>query len=265
MKSDKGPSASHLSDTGHSIRIEDSVMDRKQRMSFKEVTNVEKLQVFRLAAVRRSMRYLEHAPVLMADVTMEVQHKFVRARERSERKEGISFCGGSWLLSEASTAKEPPSAAEAGKRAKQHKEGVSFCGGSGRASEASERRRVLLQRTRTRSASAKKACPSAAEAGERAKHQKEGVCFCSGCRLAQQARRRRVLLRRKRAASLGGCQGETPPHSPAAGEAEHARVSVEEVLLLYIFRCRLRASEKNVLLLSPLFRSAVCARSHMWW
>ncbi|GMI32478.1 hypothetical protein TeGR_g15160 [Tetraparma gracilis] len=60
-----------------SVRIEDTVMDRKQRMSFKEVSNKEKMQVFRLAAVRRSMRYLEYAPILMADETIEVQHKFM--------------------------------------------------------------------------------------------------------------------------------------------------------------------------------------------
>jgi hypothetical protein len=30
-----------------SVRIEDTVMDRKQRMSFKEVSNKEKMQVFR--------------------------------------------------------------------------------------------------------------------------------------------------------------------------------------------------------------------------
>jgi superfamily II RNA helicase len=75
------------------------------------------------------------------------------SRERNERKEGLSFCGGSGLLSE-------------------RKEGLSFCGGSARAKRA-QRRPILLRRKRARS---KQARPSAAEAGSL----KAGASFCLG-------------------------------------------------------------------------------------
>jgi hypothetical protein len=59
-----------------------------------------------------------------------------------------------------------------------------------------QRKRVLLRRKRARSADAKKACPSAAEAG----------CFARGLEgaRAKRAQPKSVPLRRKRAVSLGG-------------------------------------------------------------
>jgi hypothetical protein len=65
--------------------------------------------------------------------------------ERGKRKEGY------------------PSAAEADSLS-ERKEGVYFCGGS-RLAQRAQRRRILLRRKQTRSASATKICPSAAEVG----------------------------------------------------------------------------------------------------
>jgi hypothetical protein len=152
-----------------------------------------------------------------------------KGHERSERKEGVSFCGGS---GRASAKKACPSAAEAGeraqrrsvllrrKRASEREEGVSFCGGK-RLAQRAQRRSGLLRRKRA----------SEREEGvcfcgrSRLSERKEGVSFCGGKRLAQRAQRRRVLLRRKEArstkewpsaaeaGSLGGCH---PPNPPAA-------------------------------------------------
>jgi len=60
-----GSQLSGLSDTVHSnadasARMEDSVMDLQPRMSFADIGSQEKMDVFRLAAVRRSMRHLEY-------------------------------------------------------------------------------------------------------------------------------------------------------------------------------------------------------------
>jgi ankyrin repeat protein len=116
-----------------------------------------------------------------------------QTRSASARKEcppAEAGCGAS----ERSEHEEGiPSAAETDSLS-ERKEGVSFCDGSGLRSER----------------------PS-----ERSEHE-EVISFCGGNRLAQRAQRRRVLLRRKRAASLGGCRGETPRTPPAAGKIAHA-------------------------------------------
>jgi len=63
--------------SSRSFHLEDSVMDRKGKMSFKEVTGSEKMAVFRLAAVRRSMRHLNSAHILMSEECMHVQQMFM--------------------------------------------------------------------------------------------------------------------------------------------------------------------------------------------
>jgi len=60
-----------------SFDLEDSVMDRRASITFKEVSNREKMAVFRLAAVRRSMRHLADANILMSDECLAVQSKYM--------------------------------------------------------------------------------------------------------------------------------------------------------------------------------------------
>lgn len=57
--------------------MEDSVMDRKKTIHYVEVSAREKRDIFQLAAVRRSMRHLDHASLLMAEETMAISKRFM--------------------------------------------------------------------------------------------------------------------------------------------------------------------------------------------
>ena len=85
-----------LSGRRQSFEMEDQVQDRRKKMSFTEVTSKEKMevtarynyhqphllaypipQVFRLAAVRRSMRHIPYAQILMSEEVMEIQNRYM--------------------------------------------------------------------------------------------------------------------------------------------------------------------------------------------
>ena len=60
-----------------SFKVEDSVMDRRKKNSYISITNQEKRDVFKLPSVRRSMRHLNYASVLMTDEALELANKYM--------------------------------------------------------------------------------------------------------------------------------------------------------------------------------------------
>ena len=60
-----------------SARQEDSIMDQRKKMSYVEVTSAEKRDVYKLDVVKRSMRRLPHAALLMARENLEVSTKYM--------------------------------------------------------------------------------------------------------------------------------------------------------------------------------------------
>jgi len=60
-----------------SYKLEDDIMDRKKRISFKEISSAEKRAVFQLSAVRRSMRHLQHANIIMQQECMDLSTKYM--------------------------------------------------------------------------------------------------------------------------------------------------------------------------------------------
>jgi hypothetical protein len=147
---------------------------------------------------------------LEAALGVQYLHHHRYERERSERKEGVFFGGGSGRArgraSEASAKKACSSPAEAGER-----------GGASARAKRAQRRLVLLRRkrasegARARQRSERKegvffsggsgrvffsGGSGRARGRERARGARKHIAFCGGTWLAQ---RRRVLLRRKRA------------------------------------------------------------------
>ena len=57
--------------------LEDDEMDKRESMTFVEVTASEKRDVFQLPAVRRSMRYLQFSSVLMSSEMLHLSQKFM--------------------------------------------------------------------------------------------------------------------------------------------------------------------------------------------
>ena len=62
--------ASHL--------MEDQVMDRRQGVSFAQISSQEKREVFQLSAVRRSMRFLDYANLLLTKEALELSNKYMQ-------------------------------------------------------------------------------------------------------------------------------------------------------------------------------------------
>ena len=60
-----------------SFKMEDSIMDRRKKLSFVQISIQEKRDVFRLPAVRRSMRHLNYAQILMTDEALELANKYM--------------------------------------------------------------------------------------------------------------------------------------------------------------------------------------------
>ena len=60
-----------------SFNREDSVMDRRRAVSYVNVSNQEKRDVFKLAAVRRSMRHLHYSSILMSDEVLILANKYL--------------------------------------------------------------------------------------------------------------------------------------------------------------------------------------------
>jgi len=60
-----------------SFKMEDDIMDRRRGMSFVEIGNREKMEVFQLPAVRRSMRHLNHASVLMNEELLTIATRYM--------------------------------------------------------------------------------------------------------------------------------------------------------------------------------------------
>ena len=57
--------------------LEDTVQDRRKRLSYIDITSREKREVFQLAAVRRSMRHLQYGGILMQDDVLALAEKFM--------------------------------------------------------------------------------------------------------------------------------------------------------------------------------------------
>ena len=67
-----------LSNTNNaSFRLEDSVMDKRRSISFRQVSGAEKRAVFQLGAVRRNMRHVEHAQMLLSEEALKLSNKFM--------------------------------------------------------------------------------------------------------------------------------------------------------------------------------------------
>ena len=60
-----------------SFKIEDSIMDRRKKLSFVNISSQEKRDVFKISAVRRSMRHLNYAGILMTDEALELANRFM--------------------------------------------------------------------------------------------------------------------------------------------------------------------------------------------
>ena len=60
-----------------SFKMEESIMDRRKKVSYIEITSREKNEVFQLSAVRRSMRHLNYAQILMTDEVLVLSNRFM--------------------------------------------------------------------------------------------------------------------------------------------------------------------------------------------
>ena len=65
------------SKTNQSFKMEDSIMDKRKKVSYIEITSREKNEVFQLPAVRRSMRHLNYANVLMTDEVLTLANRYM--------------------------------------------------------------------------------------------------------------------------------------------------------------------------------------------
>ena len=63
--------------TEKSFSREDSIMDRRKKVSYVAISTGEKRDVFKLAAVRRSMRHLNYANILMSDEVLMLANKYM--------------------------------------------------------------------------------------------------------------------------------------------------------------------------------------------
>ena len=61
-----------------SFAMEDAVMDAREQVSYVEISAREKQDIFRLPAVRRSMRHLDFAEMLMCEETMNLSTRYER-------------------------------------------------------------------------------------------------------------------------------------------------------------------------------------------
>jgi len=57
--------------------MEDAVFDRVRKISYAEITSKEKREVFQLPAVRRSMRHLQYAHVLMSKEILQLANRYM--------------------------------------------------------------------------------------------------------------------------------------------------------------------------------------------
>ena len=66
-----------------SQQLEEAVMDKRQRVTYVEVTSREKREVYQIDSVRRSMRHLAYAEVLMSSEILELSLRYVQERSES--------------------------------------------------------------------------------------------------------------------------------------------------------------------------------------
>ena len=76
QRSRRGTALAKLSE---STRMEESVMDRVRKMSFRDISSDEKRAVFQLPSVRRSMRHLNHSHVLLRPEILEISSKYMES------------------------------------------------------------------------------------------------------------------------------------------------------------------------------------------
>jgi len=93
VESTAGLSNTHRSSIS-SVQVENDVMDRRQGMSFTEIGNREKRDVFQLGAVRRNMRHLDYADLLLTKEALALAQRFMEVSHKRmcERVSAGAFC-----------------------------------------------------------------------------------------------------------------------------------------------------------------------------